>query len=134
MSIGTSTPPYNASFVRPSSSITEEAAARCCVTSHWGDACSGLVIFTFGEKDLWYGRKGGKRNRFKPFQLEPLDTTGAGDSFRGAVAYGLAKGYSDEETVRFASAVAARVCLSMPHALNGPDLDEVLEFLSENPL
>ncbi|MBN2509007.1 MAG: carbohydrate kinase family protein [Spirochaetales bacterium] len=93
--------------------------------------CNGLVVFTFGEKELWYGRTGGGKHIFKPFAIDPIDTTGAGDSFRGALAYGLAKGYSDEDTVRFASGVAALVCLTMPHALNGPGLSEVLKFLKE---
>jgi sugar/nucleoside kinase (ribokinase family) len=66
---------------------------------------------------------------YKPYEIEPLDTTGAGDSFRGALAYGLLQGWPDERVVDFASAVAACVCLTMPHALNAPDLEEVTAFL-----
>ena len=125
----------HAAAIAISHELTDNAYPGCdmeALFAEYLEVCGGLVIFTFGEDDLWYGRKGGKKNSFKPFPIEPIDTTGAGDSFRGALAYGLAKGYSDEETVRFASAVAARVCLSMPHALNGPDLDEVLAFLRDN--
>jgi sugar/nucleoside kinase (ribokinase family) len=93
------------------------------------EACEGLVIFTFGAHELWYGRRGGPPATYKPYEIEPLDTTGAGDSFRGALAYGLLQGWPDERVVDFASAVAACVCLTMPHALNAPDLEEVTAFL-----
>ena len=93
------------------------------------ESCRGLVIFTFGGAELWYGRSGGSLTRFRPYEIEPVDTTGAGDSFRGAIAYGLLAGWPDERVVEFASAVSACVCLTMPHALNAPDLAEVLEFM-----
>jgi len=37
----------------------------------------------------------------------------------------------DKSTVEFASAVAACVCLTVPHALNAPDLKGVLAFMKE---
>jgi sugar/nucleoside kinase (ribokinase family) len=94
-------------------------------------ACGGLVVFTFGGGELWYGRRGGERVTASPYEIEPLDTTGAGDSFRGAIAYGLLMGWPDERVVDFASAVAACVCMTMPHALNAPDLAEVEAFIEE---
>jgi sugar/nucleoside kinase (ribokinase family) len=93
------------------------------------EQCKGLVIFTFGSNDLWFSRKGQKIKKFKPFQIETIDTTGAGDAFRGAITYGIFKGWGDEKTIEFASAVAACVCLTMPHALNAPTLNEVMNFL-----
>jgi sugar/nucleoside kinase (ribokinase family) len=93
--------------------------------------CPGLVIFTFGSDELWYARKGEEKKKFIPYKIVPLDTTGAGDSFRGAIAYGLLQGWNDEYVVRFASAVAACVCLTIPHALNAPRLDEVRQFIEE---
>jgi sugar/nucleoside kinase (ribokinase family) len=96
--------------------------------------CKGLVIFTYGSDELWYGRKGAKKKVFKPFKIQPLDTTGAGDAFRGAVTYGIFKKWNDEKIVEFASAVAACVCMTMPHALNAPDLEEVLKFISDRSI
>jgi sugar/nucleoside kinase (ribokinase family) len=60
-----------------------------------------------------------------------VDTTGAGDSFRSGIIYGLLNGWDDGKTVDFASAVAACVCLTMPHTLNAPGLDGVLKFIDE---
>ena len=96
------------------------------------EACSGLVIFTFGNGPLWYSRTNGGRKIAWPYPIEPLDTTGAGDAFRGAIAYGLWRNWDDPRTVDFACAVAACVCLSVPHALNAPDLDGVLAFMEQN--
>ena len=36
-----------------------------------------------------------------------VDTTGAGDTFNGAFAFGLASGYSVEEALRFANVAAS---------------------------
>lgn len=94
--------------------------------------CKGLIIFTFGSNELWYARKGKKIKKYKPYKITPVDTTGAGDSFRAAIAYGLMKFNDDYQIVDFASAVAACVCLTVPHALNAPDLDSVLEFMKRN--
>ena len=96
------------------------------------EACDGLVVFTFGGDELWYGRRGGSPVVYRPYAIEPVDTTGAGDSFRGALAYGLLQGWSDDRTVEFASAVAACVCLTMPHALGAPDLDTVVAFMEQH--
>ena len=96
--------------------------------------CAGLVIFTFGSDELWYARPGGRLQTLKPYAIKPVDTTGAGDAFRGTIAYGLFKGWDDEKTVRFASAAAACVCLTMPHALNAPGLDGVLAFMDEQKM
>lgn len=93
------------------------------------ESCRGLVIFTFGSNELWYGRRGSSRAVYRPYAIEPVDTTGAGDSFRGAIAYGLLQGWPDERTIDFASAVAACVCMTFPHALNAPTLGKVEEFI-----
>jgi sugar/nucleoside kinase (ribokinase family) len=99
------------------------------VFGEYMEACDGLVVFTFGGSELWYGRRGGGAATCRPYEIEPLDTTAAGDSFRGAIAYGVLMGWPDERTVDFASAVAACVCLTMPHALNAPSLEEVTAFM-----
>jgi sugar/nucleoside kinase (ribokinase family) len=93
--------------------------------------CEGLIIFTFGSDELWYARLDQPVRKYKPYKITPVDTTGAGDSFRAGIVYGLLNSWDDESTVDFASAVAACVCLSAPHALNAPRLDGVLAFMKE---
>jgi sugar/nucleoside kinase (ribokinase family) len=96
--------------------------------------CKGLTIFTFGSDKLWYARPGQKINKFKPYIIEPVDTTGAGDSFRAGVIYGILNSWDDNSIVKFACAVAACVCLSSPHTLNAPGLDGILKFMNKNRL
>jgi sugar/nucleoside kinase (ribokinase family) len=94
--------------------------------------CSGLIIFTFGSDELWYARKSQKLKKYKPYTITPVDTTGAGDSFRAGIIYGILKSWDDETIIDFASAVAACVCLTMPHTLNAPGLDGILAFMKDN--
>jgi sugar/nucleoside kinase (ribokinase family) len=99
------------------------------VFAQYRDRCQGLVIFTFGSAALWYARRGGERKTREPYAIEPVDTTGAGDSFRAGVAYGILRAWDDERIVEFASAVAACVCLTVPHTLNAPGLAAILAFM-----
>lgn len=63
------------------------------------------------------------------FEVECLDTTGAGDAFHGGFIYGLLQGYTIEQTLRVANAVAAHKCRSYG-AQNGlPTLAQLEEFL-----
>jgi sugar/nucleoside kinase (ribokinase family) len=94
--------------------------------------CNGLIIFTFGSDELWYARKGQQLRTYKPYNITPLDTTGAGDSFRSGIIYGILKSWDDKTTIDFASAVAACVCLTIPHTLNAPEIDGVLAFMKNN--
>jgi sugar/nucleoside kinase (ribokinase family) len=92
---------------------------------------SGLVVFTVGSKEVLYGRKDQPVQRFQPYRVKAIDTAGAGDSFRSGLMYGILQGWSDAESIRFASAVAAMVCASFPGVLNSPNLAEVTAFLRE---
>lgn len=93
------------------------------------DNTNGLVIITSGEKDMIYGRKGQPMKRMKPFEVEVRSTLGAGDTFKAGCVYGLLKGMSDEELVRFASACSAIAISRFPLSLNPPTLAEVNKIL-----
>ncbi|HXG68827.1 MAG TPA: PfkB family carbohydrate kinase [Blastocatellia bacterium] len=68
---------------------------------------------------------------FSPgFAIECRDTTGAGDAFHGGFMYGLLAGYSVEETLRFANAVAALKCREVGARTALPRLDEVQSLLN----
>jgi sugar/nucleoside kinase (ribokinase family) len=59
------------------------------------------------------------------FSIQAVDTTGAGDAFHGGFIYGLLAGFSVEETLRFAHAVAALKCQKIGARTGLPTLDEV---------
>jgi ribokinase len=63
------------------------------------------------------------------FEVQAVDTTGAGDVFHGGYAFGLLKGWSLVDTLRFASALAAMKCMRVGGRAGIPSLDAVLEFL-----
>jgi sugar/nucleoside kinase (ribokinase family) len=91
----------------------------------------GLVIFTHGSKDVMYGRRGQEIKRFTPYKVETISTLGAGDTFKAGCVYGVLKGMSDDEIVRFASACAAIACTKYPLPLNPPKFEEVKKLMEQ---
>lgn len=105
------------------------------------ERCPGLVVFTAGSQPLWFGRgravpvcaartTPGARCELPPFPVEVVDSAGAGDSFRGGLIFGMLQGWTDEDTVRFACAVAALICTTAPGCVNPPTLEQVRGFLA----
>jgi sugar/nucleoside kinase (ribokinase family) len=117
--------------------ISEEHASRSLGTSDprevvpaYTRRCRGLVVYTRGGDELVFARGDEAPRRFAPFRVEAVDTTGAGDSFRAGIIYGMLRGYPDDDLVRTASAVAALVCLGLPGVLHSPTEPELLGFLA----
>jgi sugar/nucleoside kinase (ribokinase family) len=90
---------------------------------------NGLIIFTFGDAPVWYARPGESMRFFQPYSIDPVDTTGGGDSFRAGIVYGFLRGWDDDRTVAFAAAVAAIACTRFPGVMNAPTYGEVIEFI-----
>lgn len=93
------------------------------------EACPGLVVFTSGSGTTRYGRSGEDLGCIEPFRVEVVDSAGAGDSFRGGLAWASLRGMSDRDAVRFASAVAGLVCTTAPGCLHPPSLAQIEELL-----
>jgi sugar/nucleoside kinase (ribokinase family) len=116
--------------------ISEEFASRSFdsepedVVSLFNRHCEGLVVLTRGSKPLLYSRRDTEQTQFKPFEVEARDTTGAGDSFRAGMIYGMLAGYDDVRLIQTASAVAAMVSQRVPGVLNSPSADELERFLA----
>lgn len=66
---------------------------------------------------------------FRPSTLK--DTTGAGDAFRAGFIYGLLKGFSVEETLRAANAVAALNCRELGARAGLPTEEELKQMLDQ---
>ena len=65
-----------------------------------------LVVVTLGEHGLvWAGAS--SEGTMPPFEVEPVDTTAAGDAFVGGLAAALAAGEPLEQALRFGSAAGA---------------------------
>ncbi|RZV39073.1 MAG: carbohydrate kinase family protein [Chromatiales bacterium] len=112
--------------------IRENYAVRDAenVFRNYQAATSGLTIFTFGDAMIWYAKPGELVRRFKPYSIDPVDTTGGGDAFRAGIVYGFLQGWDEVRMIDFASAVAAIVCTRFPGVMIAPTLDEVSDFMS----
>ena len=76
----------------------------------YGDALherGGLVALTLGGDGAALFKMGQEIARVPAFEVEVVDTTGAGDTFCGALVVALAEGQAPEHALRFASAAAA---------------------------
>lgn len=94
---------------------------------HYTENTEGLIIFTFGEKEIMFGRKGQEPKFFKPYPIRVVSTLGAGDSFKAGTIYALDQGMSDEDLVGFACATAGVACENYPIPLNPPTLEKIHE-------
>ncbi len=92
--------------------------------------CAGLIIFTFGGRPVLFASPKSPVQSFQPYPIEPVDTLAAGDTFRAGVVYGILKGWSDLEVVRFASAAAAISCLHFPSVYEPPTLAEITALMN----
>lgn len=93
------------------------------------DTTEGLVIITTGHNDMIYGRKSTGIHYMPVFKTEVKSTLGAGDTYKAGCIYALLHGFSDEETVRFASACSSVAISRFPLPLNPPTLEEVNRLL-----
>jgi sugar/nucleoside kinase (ribokinase family) len=88
-------------------------------------ACRGLVIFTFGSREILYASHSNAPAQFQPYEVEVVDTLAAGDTFRAGVVYGILQGMSDRDVIRFAAACAGVACTRFPSVHEPPTLLEI---------
>lgn len=83
---------------------------------------SGAIAFT--QRERWTS---------PAFAIDPVDTTGAGDAFAGAVAYAMALHWDWPRTLPFANAVAGLSTRSLGAQAALPSLVEVAQLLGVDP-
>lgn len=88
------------------------------------------VIITLGKRGCFY-YNGTVGKRVESFQVEAVDTTGAGDAFNGGLAHALASGQSLEEAIVYANAVAALSVTRVGTAPAMPSKSEVEKLLGK---
>lgn len=88
------------------------------------------VIITLGQKGCYYYAGGETGRLFPAYDVDVLDTTGAGDAFNGGLAHALAAGQPMEEAIRFAHAVAGLCVTREGTAPAMPTSEEVTRFLA----
>lgn len=90
-----------------------------------------FVAVTDGPHDMIWLESTSIR-RHPAFQVEAIDTLGAGDVFHGAFALALAEGQPDATAMRFAAATAALKCTRFGGGTGAPGRGEVENFLAVN--
>jgi len=88
-----------------------------------------VSVVTLGEQGCVCATRDGSFS-IPAFDVDVVDTTGAGDVFHGAFSFGLLRGWPLETIARFASAVAAIKCTQLGGRQGIPTLDEAVSFLS----
>ena len=99
------------------------AAAAQCFMALGAKACA----FKMGrDGTMLFTREGS--HRMPSFEIDPVDTTSCGDSFCAGFIAAHLRGFDDAESLRFATAVSARVALGVGTLGALRDFDETLAF------
>lgn len=86
------------------------------------------AVITLGEKGLLY-EEDGVLKRLPAYPVTAVDTTGAGDIFHGAFAYGLYRKLPFVENLKQSSAAAAISVQTLGGQISIPELKTVEQFL-----
>ena len=91
------------------------------------------VIIKLGSKGSFLRCEGQKEGKiFKPFYVEnPVDTTGAGDSFCSGFLAAFAYGKSEEECMVFANATGAHCVMEKGATTGIKSFEETMKFIEE---
>jgi sulfofructose kinase len=91
------------------------------------------VVITVGERGLyWYHED--QSGVMPAFQVDAIDTTGAGDAFHGAFAACVARNWEWTRTLQFSSAAAAISCTQLGGRPGLPTQMDVENFLGRHGL
>jgi sugar/nucleoside kinase (ribokinase family) len=89
------------------------------------------VVVTRGARGLWLKARGEPPRTLRGFDVEAVDTTGAGDVFHGAFAHAVALGRGPAEAAEFAAAAAAFSCTGMGCRGAIPGIQDVGRMLAD---
>ena len=92
-------------------------------------ACRGMIAVTHGSKEATLSKQGETIARSKPPRVEPVDTTGAGDTFAAALTIALLEGASPQQALDFACAAGALATTRHGAQTSLPYRGEVEAFL-----
>lgn len=108
----------------------EHEAALLIKNEQFEDRFLEKLIITLGEKGVSFSLDGNKTTIAAP-SVTPVDTTGAGDTFNGALVSSLDGGLSLQESCRFAVHAATLSILKFGAQTGMPTLEEVKDFMQK---
>jgi len=89
----------------------------------------GVLCVTLGVRGAM-ALDGDKLIHVPAFAIDALDTTGAGDVFRGGFIYGYFQGWPLEEILRFGNAAAAVSCTKLGAMASVPSAEEAQRLIN----
>lgn len=92
------------------------------------DGLCPVVAVTWGASGVYWQDEQGQHH-LPAYDIEAVDTTGAGDAFHGAFAWALSQGKTTAQSMRIASATGALTCLKMGARTALPNLASVERLL-----
>jgi ribokinase len=93
------------------------------------DSGARSVVITLGGRGAFFTSPSIEAEKIDSFQIEPIDTTAAGDAFLGGLSVTIAAGGSLQEAVRFGNAAGALAAMRFGAQTSLPSRDEVLQLL-----
>jgi sugar/nucleoside kinase (ribokinase family) len=90
------------------------------------------VVIKLGEEGCFI-RSQGKSLTVRPYQVDALDTTGAGDNFVAGFLTGLSEGWELERCAEFACGVAGFSVRHLGATTPEMNMGRVLEFMRNTP-
>jgi len=89
--------------------------------------CDGFIVMTLGARGAMAVLEDSCIS-FPAFKIQAIDTTGAGDVFRGAFVYGLLQNWPLEKMMTFANAAAGLNCTRLGAQAGIHALDNILQL------
>lgn len=90
-----------------------------------------LVVETKGSNGCVIYTPEGGRYHIPAYKVEPVDTTGAGDTFNASFVYGLSQGWDVQKAGAFANAAAGRAILGLGARSGAVGEEAVINFINE---
>jgi len=106
--------------------VQDERDARRAAERLRGRGARDVVVKLGAHGAYWLGSGG--EGLFPAFEIQPVDTTAAGDAFTAALTVGLASGLTMPEAIRRANAAGALACLKLGAQPSMPTAAAVDEF------
>lgn len=90
-----------------------------------------VVVITLGEKGLIW-KRGDEQGQLPALTIDAVDTTGAGDAFHGAFAYGVSLNMAWNDLLEFSSLAGSLCCMKMGARLGLASLDEIQALIKKH--